>query len=322
MKGMYCTENRFVRPRAAFRPAYLDTWESGELERRVARAIELLTPCRACPRFCGVDRLQDETGACRSGRLAAVASAFPHHGEESCLRGSKGSGTIFFGGCNLRCVFCQNSDISWGGHGGGLTAGEIAALMLDLQDRGCHNINFVTPEHVVPQVLEALLEAVELGLRVPLVYNTSGYDCPESLALLDGVMDIYMPDFKFWEAGVAKRLVMAEDYPERAREAIREMHRQVGDLVVDEDGVALRGLLLRHLAMPAGLAGTRQVMRYLAQEISPDTFVNLMGQYRPAGLVVARTGRYPEIDRAITVEEFVEARQICLEEGIRRLSDA
>jgi len=265
--------------------------------------------------------LQDEIGACRAGRLAAVASAFPHHGEESCLRGWRGSGTIFFSGCNLRCVFCQNSDISWGGQGRGLTAGEIAALMMELQDRGCHNINFVTPEHVVPQVLEALLDAVELGLRVPLVYNTSGYDCPESLALLDGVVDIYMPDFKFWESDVARRLVMAEDYPERARDSIREMHRQVGDLVVDEDGVALRGLLIRHLVMPTGLAGTRQVMRYLAQEISPDTFVNLMGQYRPAGLVVTRVGRYPEIERVPTVDELVEAQQICLEEGIRRLSD-
>ena len=310
----------FVRSRAGFRPAYLDTWESGELERRVARGLRLLTPCRACPRDCGVDRLQDETGACRSGRLAAVASAFPHHGEESCLRGWKGSGTIFFSGCNLRCVFCQNADISWGGHGEPLTAAQIAKLMLELQDRGCHNINFVTPEHVVPQLLEALLEAVELGLRLPLVYNTSAYDCPGSLALLDGVVDIYMPDFKFWESGVAKKLVMAEDYPERARAAIREMHRQVGDLLVDKEGVALRGLLIRHLVMPAGLAGTRQIMRYLAREISPDTFVNLMAQYRPAGLVVTRAGRYPEIERALAADEFMDAKRICFEEGIRRFS--
>ncbi|TNF72333.1 MAG: radical SAM protein [Acidobacteria bacterium] len=311
----------FVRSRADFRPAYLDIWDSGELEQRVARGLQLMTPCRACPRVCGVDRLQDEIGACRAGRLAPVSSAFPHHGEENCLRGWKGSGTIFFSGCNLRCVFCQNSDISWGGQGQPLTATQIALLMLELQDRGCHNINFVTPEHVVPQLLEAVLEAVEQGLRLPLVYNTSGYDCAESLALLDGVIDIYMPDFKFWDAAVAKRLVMAEDYPERAREAIREMHRQVGDLVVDEDGVALRGLLIRHLVMPRGLAGTRQIMRYLAQEISRDTFVNLMAQYRPAALVLTRAGRYPEIDRAITVGEFVEAKQICFEEGIRRFSD-
>ena len=237
------------------------------------------------------------------------------------MRGRRGSGTIFFSGCNLRCVFCQNSDISWGGQGRPLTADQIAMLMLELQEAGCHNINFVTPEHVVPQLLEALLAAVQQGLRLPLVYNTSGYDCPESLALLDGVVDIYMPDFKFWEGAVAKRLVMAEDYPERAREAIREMHRQVGELVVDEDGVALRGVLIRHLVMPRGLAGTRQIMRYLAREISPDTFVNLMAQYRPAGLVVTRAGRYPEIDRALMVDEFVEAKRICFEEGIRRFSD-
>ncbi|MCP4658687.1 MAG: radical SAM protein [bacterium] len=312
---------RFVRRPESFAPAYLRTWESGALADKVEQAREALRCCRVCPRDCDVDRLADEQAVCRTGRHARVSSAFQHFGEEDCLRGRRGSGTIFFAACNLRCVFCQNFDISWQADGQEVTAPQIAALMLDLQDRGCHNINFVTPEHVVPQVIEAVYEAVGRGLRLPIVYNTSAYDSLHSLALLDGIVDIYMPDFKFWDPAVAKRLVLAKDYPKTAREAFREMHRQVGDLVFDADGVALRGLLVRHLVMPNQLAGTREVMRFLAREISRDTFVNVMDQYRPAAQVTKRPRQYAEIGRSLTAQEYRQAVEIAREEGLHRFDE-
>jgi putative pyruvate formate lyase activating enzyme len=242
-----------------------------------------------------------------------VSSAFAHHGEEACLRGFNGSGTIFFCRCNLRCVFCQNFDISWEGRGKKKIAAQIAGLMLGLQDQGCHNINFVSPTHVVPQILEALVRAVDDGLRLPLVYNSGGYDSVETLRLLDGVIDIYMPDFKFWDPGVSKQLTNAENYGEIARAAVKEMHRQVGDLVLDERGIARRGLLVRHLVMPNRLAGTREVMHFLAREISPNTYVNIMDQYHPSRHV----GRCSSINRRITSAEYVEALDIAREEGLR-----
>jgi len=318
MHGGSAADPRFVRPRSEFTPAYLSTWESGLLAEKVEEALEELRVCRVCPRDCDVDRLADKRAICKTGRWARVASAFPHHGEEDCLRGVRGSGTLFFSHCNLRCVFCQNYDISWEGSGREVAAEELAALMLELQDLGCHNINFVTPEHVVPQVLEALMIAVGKGLRLPLVYNTSGYDSLRSIELLDGVVDIYMPDFKFWDCDTARRLVLAEDYPGRARGAFRAMHRQTGDLVFDEDGIALRGLLVRHLVMPEGLAGTREITRFLARELSPDTFVNLMGQYSPAAQVVRKPDQYSEIGRRISHEEYLEAFEIAVEEGLHR----
>jgi putative pyruvate formate lyase activating enzyme len=297
---------------------YLETYSSGRLEKKVEDALEELRSCRVCPRDCDVDRLMDEQAVCKTGRHAQVASAFPHFGEEDCLRGWNGSGAIFFSYCNLRCVFCQNFDISWQGNGEEMDATEIAALMLSLQDRGCHNINFVTPEHVAPQVLEAIYEAVQRGLRLPIVYNTSAYDSLRSIELLEDVVDIYMPDFKFWDPGTAKRLVLAENYAEHAQEAIRAMHRQVGDLVVDEDGLALRGLLVRHLVMPNALAGTREIMHFLAEELSPDTYVNIMDQYSPAGQVVERPQQYSDIDRRVSSEELGEALRIAEEEGLYR----
>ena len=309
---------RFVRPRVDFEPAYLSTWRSGRLAEKVEEALQELRVCRVCPRDCDVDRLANEKGICKTGRWSKVASAFPHHGEEDCLRGHEGSGTIFFSHCNLRCVFCQNHDISWEGGGRECDAESLAALMLDLQDHGCHNINLVTPEHVVPQVLQSVNIAVGRGLLVPLVYNTSAYDSLRSLELLDGVVDIYMPDFKFWDPEIARRLLLAADYPERARDAFRAMHQQTGDLVFDEEGLALRGLLVRHLVMPEGLAGTRGIMRFLAEEISPDTFVNLMSQYSPAAQVVHKPGRYPEIERRISRQEYLEAFEIAQEEGLHR----
>ncbi len=312
---------RYVRSRDDFVPAYVETHESGALEEKVAAALGELRSCRVCPRDCDVDRLADHKAVCRTGRHALVSSAFPHFGEEDCLRGWNGSGTIFFAACNLRCVFCQNSDISWQPNGEELDARQIAALMIDLQARGCHNINFVTPEHVAPQVLEAIHEAVRRGLRLPIVYNTSAYDSLRSLELLDGVVDVYMPDLKFADPAVARRLVLAENYPEHARAAIAEMHRQVGDLVFDEHGLALRGLLVRHLVMPGDLAGTRESMRFLAREISGDTYINVMDQYRPDAQVLTRPKQYAEIGRRVTPAEVRQAVQVAREEGLHRLDE-
>jgi len=290
-----------------------------ELRARVERAVASLADCRACPRDCGVNRLEDRWSACKTGRLAVVSSAFPHFGEEDCLRGWNGSGTIFFAHCNLRCSFCQNWEISWAikptEAPPGSTPDEIAEMMLGLQGRGCHNVNFVTPEHVVPQVLEAIEVAVRRGLSVPIVYNTSGYDAVESIELLDGVVDIYMPDFKVWSSGRAKDLLKAEDYPEATRAAIRTMHEQVGPLVVGADGLARRGLLVRHLVMPGMLEETEAILTWIATELGSDTYVNLMDQYRPSGKVGGDV--HPEIDRPLERSEFHAAREIARDLGLR-----
>lgn len=287
-----------------FEPAYCKL-PSGELRRRAAEAVAGLEHCRVCPRRCDANRLEGKEGVCRTGRFALVSSFFPHLGEEDCLRGGRGSGTVFFSGCNLRCVFCQNFDISQAGRGEECDPSRLAGMMLELQNLGCHNINWVTPEHVVPQVLEALAPAAEHGLRLPIVYNTSAYDSPESLRLLDGIVDIYMPDFKIWDPILAQKYLLAKDYPHSARRSIREMHRQVGELKMDENGLAKRGVLVRHLVMPGAAAGTREIMRFLAQEISPHTYVNIMAQYRPSGKV--RPGAFDEIGRPITAEEYQRA---------------
>src|SRR5215211_3151304 len=300
-------------------PPYVELHASGQLRKRARRALELLDGrCRVCPRQCTVNRLADRPGLCRVGRRAVVASHFPHFGEEDCLRGRRGSGTIFFSGCNLRCVFCQNHDISWQVQGERVTPARLAQMMLALQARGCHNINWVTPEHVVPQILEALPLAVAGGLRLPIVYNTSAYDSLDSLQLMDGIVDIYMPDFKVWSQPTARRYLRRPDYAEVAREAVKEMHRQVGQLVVDSDGLARRGLLLRHLVMPGLLAETEAVLRFVAGELGPDTYVDLMAQYYPAGLV-GKSGRdgYGEIDRHLYREEYLQAVDIGHDLGLR-----
>lgn len=302
---------------ARFEPAYLRLYESGELKRRVERALEALRSCEVCPRDCGVDRLADKFAVCKTGRYAVVGSYFAHFGEEDCLRGSKGSGTIFFSGCNLRCVFCQNFDISWQLRGTPAPPEKLAAMMLELQAEGCHNINFVTPEHVVPQIIEALPLAIEGGLRLPLVYNTSAYDSMESLELMEGVVDIYMPDFKYWDSEMARKYSKAPDYPEVARRTIKEMHRQVGELVTDEEGPAVRGLMIRHLVMPEQIAGTREVMRWIAQELSPHTYVNVMAQFYPAGKVSRQ--EYPEINRRLTSPEYEAALDEAGRAGLKRL---
>ena len=300
-----------------FEPAYLRLFQSGELERRVEQALRLLESCTACPRQCRVNRRADKFGVCRTGRYALVSSYGAHLGEEDCLRGWRGSGTIFICGCNLRCVFCQNFDLSWQLRGTPTLPEKLARMMLELQGDGCHNINFVTPEHVVPQLLEALPLAIERGLRLPIVYNTSAYDAMESLELLDGVVDIYMPDFKYWDRECARKYSRAPDYPEVARRTIKEMHRQVGDLVMDERGVAKRGLLIRHLVMPGNVAGTREVMRWIAQELSPNTYVNVMPQYYPAGKV--SRSEHAEINRRVSPSEYEKALEEAWAAGLKRL---
>ncbi len=298
-------------------PSYLLLHESGELERRAQEAMESLGSCAVCPRNCCVNRLEDEAKVCNTGRFARVSSCFPHLGEEDCLRGWNGSGTIFLSFCNLKCVFCQNHDISQGGAGVEVTAAELAGMMLDLQRVGCHNVNFVTPEHVVPQILEALSLAVEGGLRLPIVYNTSAYDSTESLAWMDGVVDIYMPDFKLWEKESALRYLKAKDYPEVARRVLAEMHGQVGPLQIDESGLARRGVLVRHLVMPGLLEETAAIFRFLCEELSPETYVNVMGQYRPE----FQTAKYPEIHRRPSSDEMRAARRLFREAGLHRIDD-
>jgi len=285
------------------------------LKGKIEKAYGLLKSCVLCPRKCGVDRLSGETGTCNTGNLAWVSSYNPHFGEEEPLVGSHGSGTIFFTHCNLLCLFCQNFEISHLGYGQKVSDDELAGMMLDLQNQGCHNINFVSPSHVVPQILSAVEIAAAHGLSVPLVFNTGGYDRVATLKLLEGVFDIYMPDFKFWDPQVAESACRAGDYPEIARRALLEMYRQVGDLKIDEHGIARRGLLIRHLVLPGGLAGTREIMKFIARRLSPDSYVNLMSQYRPCGKAADVNG----LNSNLKPEDYHLAVQAAKEEGITRL---
>jgi putative pyruvate formate lyase activating enzyme len=310
-------DGRFVRPAAQFVPAYLETWETGRLREKTEEALEALRECALCPRDCRVDRLAGRVGVCKTGRRARVSAAFPHLGEEDVLRGWNGSGTIFFARCNLRCVFCQNSETSQAGDGEDLDARDLARLMLDLQARGCHNVNFVTPEHVVPQVLEALSFAVEQGFRLPLVYNTSAYDSAHSIRLARGVVDVYMPDVKLWDGERARRYLLAPDYPPAARAAVGAMHEQVGPLVVDEDGLAVRGVLVRHLVMPGMLEDTREIMGWLGR-LSADTYVNVMDQYHPAWKVKPGS-KYDELARGVEPAEVETAYAHARAAGLWRL---
>ncbi|MHB8117642.1 MAG: radical SAM protein [Methanothrix sp.] len=284
------------------------------LQDRALAAVARLESCDICPRRCGKDRQQDERGFCRSGRRARVACYSPHFGEEEPLVGSGGSGTIFFSGCNLSCVFCQNYEISQKDTGQEISAKKLAQIMWALQRQGCHNINFVTPTHVVPQILEALVQAKEKGLHVPLVYNSGGYDSVDTLRLLEGIFDIYMPDAKYGSDEPALKYSQAPNYSSVMKSAIREMHRQVGDLVMDEDGVAVRGLLVRHLVLPEGASGTAEVVRFLAEEISKDTYLNVMDQYRPE----YNACRFPELDRPLTGQEYAHALRLAVQAGLTR----
>jgi putative pyruvate formate lyase activating enzyme len=284
-----------------------------ELQKRIDAAYRLLENCRVCPRECGVNRLKnDKLGFCRSGLNPVISSVSPHQGEEPPLSGTKGSGTVFFTNCNLRCVYCQNYPISQMGNGAERSPGELACQMLWLQEQGCHNLNLVTPTHFMPQILKALGLARERGFRLPIVYNTSGYESLESLRILDGIVDIYLPDMRYSDDETARKYSVAPHYPEINRQAIREMFRQVGNLVLDDEGIAKRGLIVRHLVLPHGLSGTEGVMKFLAEEISRDVYVSLMSQYFPA----FKANEMKELSRRITAKEYEEARRVMDKYGL------
>lgn len=314
--GMRVTRQSRRPASDGFVPAYLPLHRSGELANRTRLADRHLEDCDLCARYCHVNRKETLRGAvCRTGELAVVHSWGAHHGEEDCLRGWRGSGTVFFAWCNMRCVFCQNWDISWKGEGEETTAAELADIMLALQSRGCHNINLVSPGHVVAQIVAAVAIAAERGLRLPLIYNSNGYDSIEALQLLDGIVDIYMPDIKYGDSELARKYSHTPDYVEASRAAVREMHRQVGDLQISADGIARRGLLVRHLVLPNDIAGSDEVMRFIAEDVSPNTYVNIMNQYRPA----YRANEYPEIDRPIKRAEYERVLESARRQGLHRI---
>ena len=290
--------------------------DSGELHLRANEAYRRLEACDLCPRVCGANRrLGAQGAACRTGERAVVSSYNAHFGEEAPLVGRGGSGTIFFAWCNLQCQYCQNYEVSQLGEGLETEPEQLADMMLRLQRAGCHNINFVSPSHVVPQILAGVVLAAQAGLTVPLVYNSGGFDSPGTLALLDGVFDIYMPDMKYSDEPTARRLSRVSDYPDVNRAAVLEMHRQVGDLQVDGRGVAVRGLLVRHLVLPGGLAGSAEVVRFLAERVSANTYVNIMDQYRPCYCA----HEFPELNRRPSLAEFAAAVRLAQEAGLRQL---
>ena len=302
-----------------FVPAYLKLMQNGELHHRVEQAHNHLQACDLCARYCYVNRLESYKGAvCRTGEMAVVDDYGPHHGEEAPLSGHRGSGTIFFSWCNLRCVFCQNWQISHKGAGKAVTPQALAAMMLELQVLGCHNINLVSPSHVVAQILAAVEIAAGKGLRLPLVYNTGGYDSPEALALLDGVIDIYMPDMKYGDSKQARLYSRVRQYVAVNQAAVLEMQRQVGDLILDEQNIAQRGLLVRHLLLPGDISETRAVFAFIAQKISKDCYLNLMDQYHPC----YHAFDYPPLNRAISAAEYQRALKLAANYGLRRLEQA
>jgi putative pyruvate formate lyase activating enzyme len=294
-------------------PSYLNLTE-GQWKERIERALSLLESCEVCPHRCGVNRLKGELGFCKTGKNAIVDSYFPHRGEEKPIRGYRGSGTVFFSYCNMRCVYCQNYQISQLGEGREVSPEELAEIFLELQAMGCHNLNLVTPSHVVPQILSALYLAVQKGFKLPIVYNTSSFDSLESLRLLEGIVDIYLADLKYADREIARRYSKVKNYPEVAMAAIREMHRQVGDLILDERGIAIRGLLVRHLVLPNGLAGTEKVAEFLGS-LSKNMAVNVMDQYYPSYMA----WKYPELSRRITQREYHQA--LSSMEGFRLFLD-
>lgn len=296
-------------------PAYLALLNHGELSQRVEIAFSKLEKCILCPWECRVNRLEGKLGICQTGEFALISSYGAHLGEEKPLSGWRGSGTIFFTRCNMRCQYCQNSEISQSSIGSLTTHDQLAQIMLELQTRGCHNINLVSPSHVVPQILAAVFQAAQAGLRLPLVYNTGGYDALETLQLLDGVVDIYMPDMKYSSSQIARHYSKIRNYSQVNQAAVKEMHRQVGDLHVDENGLANRGLLIRHLVLPNNLAGTEEIVRFIAQEISKNTYLNIMDQYHPS----FNAAQYPKLRRPITSEEYHAALSLSIQAGLTRL---
>ncbi len=299
-----------------WRPAYAKLEQEGKFAQRIEEAYSIFENCHLCPRQCGANRQEGERGFCQAPLKPVIFSAQPHFGEEISLVGKHGSGTIFFSNCNLRCVFCQNWPIAHEGRGKEIEDEDLADLMLYVQGIGCHNINLVTPTHVMPNILNAARIALKKGLRLPLVYNTSGYESSEIVKLLDGIMDIYMPDIKYMDDDqAAKYSAGASDYPEETKEAIIEMNRQVGELLIDERGIALRGLIIRHLVMPNRVAGTEKFVRWVAENLPKSTYVNIMPQYR----VEYKAFEYPEIGRGLTVQEFLEAMEWAKEYGLTNL---
>lgn len=296
-------------------PVYLELLTTNGIKERVAMAQRCLEHCDLCPRNCGVNRNAGEVGFCKIGKLARITSYGPHMGEEDALKGWAGSGTIFFSGCNLSCQFCQNFDISQFAKGKEIHSEEIADIMLNLQNRGCHNINLVSPTHVIAQILSAIMIAAQNGLRLPIVYNSGGYDQLSTLKLLDSVADIYLPDMKYSDASLAKRFSGVSDYPTINQAAVLEMHRQVGDLQINASGLAVHGLLVRHLVLPGGVARTQEVVMFLAGKVSAHTYINIMSQYHPA----YHANRYPVLNRRITPEEYNSAIQSAIDAGLYRL---
>jgi putative pyruvate formate lyase activating enzyme len=295
-------------------PVYLETYERGELEERIEQLMAILNECTLCPRACGVNRNEGEKGYCKSNSHLMVSSVQPHFGEEDVLVGVYGSGTIFLTNCNLGCIYCQNYDISHLGQGRIMTEEELAQSMLRLQKMGCHNINFVTPTHFTPQIVKALKIAIENGLHVPLVYNCGGYESKRTIELLDGIVDIYMSDIKYSDEAHAKKYSNAPDYFTVCKEAVKKMHRQVGDLTVDDRGIAVRGLLIRHLVLPNGLAGSNDVFKFIATELSKNSYVNIMMQYRP----MYKAYEYEELSRGVTLSEYREALSCAKKWGLHR----
>lgn len=293
-------------------PSYLTLYESGELQKRADSAFKLLESCVICPRQCRVNRIKNELGFCKTGPLPKIASFIPHHGEEPPVSGERGSGTIFFSNCNLACVYCQNFEFSQKGEGREADFITLADFMLQLQDLGCHNINLVTPTHVMPQILKALLIAIPKGLKIPLVYNTSGYELASIIKLLDGIVDIYLTDLRYAEDECALKYSDAPDYPFYAKSAILEMYRQVGIAEMDDQGIMKRGLIIRHLVLPGNISGTKEVMRFIGEELSPETYISLMSQYFPA----YKVNLFMELNRRITAEEYEEAKQVTQRYGL------
>jgi putative pyruvate formate lyase activating enzyme len=293
-------------------PSYLELYNNGRLEKLAEEAMKMLESCCICPRKCKVNRLKNERGFCKTGLKPKVCSSMPHHGEEPPISGARGSGTIFFSHCNMACVYCQNYEFSQLGQGREVGSEELANFMLELQNIKCHNINLVTPTHVLPQILVALNIAVSKGLKIPVVYNTGGYELAQIIKLLDGIVDIYLPDMRYAESEMAEKYSSAPDYPEYNQEALKEMHRQVGVAKMDEHGIIRRGVVIRHLVLPNGIAGTEKIMRFIAQDLSVNTYISLMSQYMP----YYKASEFKEISRRLKLNEYAEAKKIMEKYGL------
>ncbi|MDD2752856.1 MAG: radical SAM protein [Candidatus Omnitrophica bacterium] len=293
-------------------PIYLKSYENGKLKEACKKAFSLLESCTICPRKCKANRINDELGFCKTGKNAQVYSFLPHQGEEPPISGDNGSGTIFFSHCNMHCVYCQNYKFSQMEAGKETDPKELAKIMLQLQTLGCHNINLVTPTHVMPQILKALLIAISTGLKIPLCYNTSGYELPEIISLLDGIIDIYLADLRYADAEVALKYSNAPDYPRYSQLALKEMYRQVGIPKLNQQGLIERGLIIRHLVLPNNLSGTKEIMRFIAKELSPETYISLMSQYLPCH----KANEFPELSRRISSEEYKQAKKIMHQYGL------